>query len=121
MVLLSLGLLALSLFAAGCSPRPFVVDPPRAAKDATGAAARAVRAELGPHDYDPSPLPLSLCYSSQFNTREQVVARARELCPNNGEIRYYDEDALLNDCSLFQPVRVTFICSPGPPPPSPYN
>lgn len=118
-VLLFLTLLAPVLLA-GCSPRPFVVNPPMSAKEAT-AAANEEQPVPGPHDYDPRPRPISLCYSSQFNTREQVVARARELCPNNGPIRIFDEDAVFNDCSLFQPVRVTFICTPGAPPPSPYD
>ena len=110
-------LLVLGALIAGCSPRPFEVSPPLALKNAK----TSIPKPLGPHDYDPRPRPLSLCYSSQLNSKEQVIARARELCPNNGKIRYYDEDALLNECSLFQPNRVTFICTPGPPPPSPYD
>jgi hypothetical protein len=107
----------LAALLAGCSPRPFVVESPLALKEARSTLPKPE----GPHDYDPRPRPLSLCYSSQLNSKEQVMVRARELCPNNGRLRYYDEDTLLNDCSLFQPNRVTFICTPGAPPPSPYD
>jgi len=110
-------LLALGVLIAGCSPRPFVVDPPLAVHSAKS----ATKVVLGPHDYDPRPRPIALCYSSQLNSKEQVMVRARELCPNGGQLRFYDEDALFNDCSLFQPYRVTFICTPGPAPPSPYD
>ena len=114
----ALWLAVAALLLAGCSPRPFEVEPPRDVAEVIPVDPKA--AKLGPHDYDPRPRPISLCYSSQLNTREQVVERARSLCPNGGGVRFFDEDALLNQCGLFQPVRVTFICTPGPQPPSPY-
>jgi len=112
--------LCLALSLAACASRPFVVSPPPAATASLGIDVEARKAR-GPHDYDPDPRPISLCFSSQLNTQEEVVERARELCPNDGAIRYFGQDALFNDCALFQPNRITFICSPGPPPPSRFN
>lgn len=104
---------------AACSSRPFVVDhPEEALRFVAPYRSTEVR---GPHDYNPDPRPISLCYSAQFNTLEEVMARARSLCPNNGALRYFSEDSLVNGCGLLQPNRVTFICRPGPQPPSRYE
>ena len=105
---------------AGCSARPFVVEDPDQAKELVEPY-QAADEGLGPHDYDPTPRPISLCYSTQLNTLEEVVARARTLCPNNGALRFFAEDAVVNGCGLMQPYRVTFICTPGRQPPSPYE
>ena len=115
-----LAYLALACALVGCSSQPFEVTPPSGVSSAIeiDEAAAALR---GPRDYNPDPRPISLCYSSQLNTPEEVMAQAQQLCPNQGQLQYYSEDFLLNDCALLQPQRVTFICTPGPPPPSPYN
>ncbi len=110
---------ALLLLLGACSARPFEVEHPRSVVAAVSANQPQIP-ELGPHDYDPSPRPISLCYSAQWNTQKEVIERAESLCPNDGAIEYYAEDFFLNRCGLLQPVRVTFICTPGPPPPSPY-
>jgi len=112
--------LCLALFLAACASRPFVVSPPPAAT-ASLDIDREARKRRGPHEYDPDPRPIALCFSSQLNTQEEVIERARELCPNGGAIAYFGQDALFNDCALFQPNRITFICTPGPPPPSRFN
>lgn len=110
----------LLVLVAACESRPFEIDSSRRAW--RSAAAFQVSTEpLGPFDYNPNPRPIAICYSSQFNSQEEVVQRARELCPNGGAIRFFEEDAFFNECSLFQPFRVTFICTPGPAPASPYN
>ncbi len=112
--------IAVILLALGaCTARPFEVENPRDVLEVVRPY-RQTAAELGPHDYDPRPRPISLCYSAQWNTQQQVIDRAQSLCPNGGALEYYDEDFLLNRCGLLQPVRVTFICTPGPAPPSPY-
>jgi hypothetical protein len=126
---LLLGLSAL----AGCSNEPFVVAPPTA-KPGDIAIAVPPRPSvfdtfpepspgpgLGPFDYDPRPRRIALCYSSQLNTPAQVIARARELCPQHGKIALEGQDVFLNDCSLFQPYRVTFRCTPGPAPEAKYK
>ena len=110
----------LPVLVAACEFRPFEIDSSRRAS--RSAAALQVSTEpLGPFGHNPNPRPIAVCYSSQFNTREEVVQRARELCPNEGAIGFFEEDAFFNGCSLFQPFRVTFICTPGPAPASPYN
>ncbi len=111
--------LALGLVLGACSARPFKVEQPRSVATVV-ASKQKTTVELGPHDYDPNPRAISLCYSAQWNTLKQVIERAESLCPNGGVIEYYDEDFLLNRCGLLQPMRVTFICTPGPQPPSPY-
>ena len=110
-----------------CTTRPFEVPPPRDAykqlekiSKAEVRARRGEPAKRGPHDYNDSPRPIAVCYSSQLNTPDEVRDRVQELCPNGGSFVYFDEDTFLNHCSIFQPNRVTFICKPGPPPPSPY-
>ena len=110
--------LVLLLAVAGCANRPFAVDPPEAAWPVPNGVDQAPRAA---YEYNPDPRPISLCYSSQLNTPQEVIERARALCPNQGRIRFHSEDAVFNGCALFQPYRVTFICTPGQPPPSPYN
>ena len=105
---------------AACSARPFVVDNPDEALAFVRPYSTASE-ERGPHDYDPDPRPISLCYSTQLNTLEEVMVRARSLCPNNGRLQFFAEDALVNGCGLLQPNRVTLICTPGPRPASPYE
>ena len=78
-------------------------------------------APLGPFDYDPSPRAIALCYGNLLNSPEEVMAAAQELCPNEGQLQRVHEDFFWNTCALFQPVRVSFVCVPGPPPPSRYQ
>lgn len=120
-LLSALATLALAplLLIAGCTTRPFEVEQPRDAWTAVEPYASAE--ERGPHDYNPDPRPVSLCYSTQINTQQEVMERARSLCPNNGKLVFFGEDAFVNGCALFQPNRVTFLCTPGPQPPSPYE
>ena len=105
---------------AGCESRPFEVESPGGAQAAVKPY-KANTEDLGPFDYDPSPRPISLCYSTQINTQREIMERAQSLCPNNGTLVYYGEDSFINGCALFQPNRVTFLCTPGPQPPSPYE
>lgn len=76
---------------------------------------------LGLYDYDDRPLEYGLCYSSQLNTPAQLLGRARELCPQGGEVTLVSQDAFFNNCSLFQPHRATFLCIPGPAPEQKYK
>ncbi len=112
--------IGLTVALAGCAAEPFVVEPPTEAKSSLKVDEAALEA-LGPQDYNPFDRPISLCYSTQLNTPQEVVTRAKGICPYNGKLKFFSEDALFNNCGLFQPNRVTFICTPGPPPPSPYN
>ena len=105
---------------AACSSRPFVVDPPSEAMKAVEPYLSDA-SERGPFDYNPDPRPIALCYSTQLNTLDEVMERARTLCPNDGRLVYFSEDSIVNGCALLQPHRVTFLCTPGPQPPSPYE
>lgn len=107
--------LAMALVAA-CSTEPFEVPPP---KDVVAALPPGpeLSGRLGPFDYDPRPRALSVCYSDLLNEPRQVMQLAQELCPNEGLIERVDEDFFWNACALFQPVRATFLCTPGRPPP----
>ena len=81
------------------------------------ATPKALQREISkPNDAEGSPRPgapwaLSLCYSEAFNTPKEVMAEARLLCPN-GELSHHDTDVLWTPCSLLQPVRASFICTP---------
>ena len=112
--------LLLAIVLAGCSARPYEIETPEEANKAVKPY-RAQAVGRGIFEYDPDPRPLSLCYSSQLNTREEVTERAQSLCPNSGKLQFFTEDAFFNGCGLLQPNRVTFICTPGPQPPSPYE
>ena len=112
--------LLLAALIAGCSARPFVVENPDEAIKAVRPY-QAQAEERGVFEYDPTPRPISLCYSSQLNSREEVMGRAQSYCPNGGKLQFFGEDAFFNGCGLLQPNRVTFICTPGPQPPSPYE
>ena len=76
---------------------------------------------LGLFDYDDRPLKYGLCYSSQLNTPAQLVAQAQALCPQDGKVTLIEQDFFLNGCSLFQPHRATFLCTPGPAPEPKYK
>ena len=50
----------------------------------------------------------SLCYSSTLHSEEDLMDRANELC--RGKAERLDDDTILNDCPLFAPTRVSFVC-----------
>lgn len=114
------GILLLLCVLAACSSRPFEVDGSGRA-NRLAAQGSITEETLKAYEHDPNPRAVALCYSSQLNTQQEVLERARDLCPNGGAISFFEEDAFFNQCSLFQPFRVTFICTPGPAPKSPYN
>ncbi len=95
---------------AACSPRPYPVAGPgsltRALEPEQAAAAEAER---------PVPRIVSICYSSLLNTPEEVLEEARYEC-QDGEVRFHDKDSFWTPCGLLQPVRASFLCTPGPKP-----
>jgi hypothetical protein len=104
---------------AACA-QPFQVPPPREAVLAVPPGP-ALPGPLGPFDYDPRPRAIALCYGKPMNDPEEVRQAARALCPNDGRIERVAEDVFWNTCALFQPVRVSFVCFPGPAEPSEYR
>ena len=81
------------------------------------ATPKALQREMKPYlDAGGGPKPgepwaLSLCYSEAFNTPKEVLAEARFLCPK-GEVTYRGTDVIWTPCSLMQPSRASFICTP---------
>lgn len=112
--------LTLSLALAACSSTPFEVPPSDDAQRLVPGVP-ALAGVLGPFDYDPRPRAIALCYGSFFNRPTEVMALAGELCPYGGEIERVDDDFFWNGCALLQPQRASFICTPGPAPPSRYR
>ncbi len=104
---------------AACA-QPFEVPPPREANRAVPRGP-ALPGPLGPFDYDPRPRAIALCYGNLINDPDEVMQKAQELCPNNGRIERVAEDLFWNTCALLQPVRVSFVCFPGPPEPPEYQ
>ncbi len=98
---------------AGCAD-PYKVSPSRQGREAVPPAPQ-LPGPLGQFDYDPRPHTIALCYSNILNSPEEVMAEAQELCANEGLLQRVHEDVFWNPCALIQPVRVTFICTPGPP------
>jgi len=104
---------------AGCA-EPFETAPSRQSRAAVPPPPR-LPGPLGPFDYDPRPRAIALCYGNLVNSPEEVMAAAQELCPNEGRLQRVHEDVVWIPCALFQPVRVSFVCTPGPPPPSEFQ
>lgn len=113
-------LAALLLAGLAACAQPFEVPPPRDARRAVPPGP-TLQGPLGPFDYDPRPRAFALCYGSLVNNPEEVMQKAQELCPNDGRIERVAEDMFWNTCALLQPVRVSFVCFPGPPEPSEYQ
>ncbi len=95
---------------AACSARPFPVSAPdsltRALEPEREAAAEAER---------PAPRIVSICYSDLLNSPEEVLEEARYEC-RDGEVAFHDADSFWTPCSLLQPVRANFLCTPRPEP-----
>ena len=113
-------LAALLLAGLAACAQPFEVPPPREARRAVPPGP-ALPGPLGPFDYDPRPRAIALCYGNLINDPEEVMQTAQDLCPNNGRIERVAVDVFWNTCALLQPVRVSFVCTPGPPEPPEYQ
>ncbi|MDX1400524.1 MAG: hypothetical protein R3245_01260 [Kiloniellales bacterium] len=57
--------------------------------------------------------PLSFCYSGDAFEQERVLLEAADIC-KGGTIEFFSEERYLRECPLFQPRRVTYICTPNP-------
>ncbi len=101
---------ALAAALAACSARPFPVAGPesltRPLEPEQEAAAEAER---------PAPRIVSICYSNLLNTPEEVLDEARYEC-RDGEVTFQDADLFWTPCSLLQPARASFLCTPRPEP-----
>ncbi len=93
------------LVLAGCGPIPYQV-----------AAPKSVQRQLEPERKTGTPSPrkaISLCYSQSFNTPEALMAEASLIC-GSGQVKFLESDIFWTPCSLQQPARATFICTPAP-------
>ena len=59
-----------------------------------------------------SPRALSFCYSETINTPQQVMEEAQLAC-EGGTVTLHDRDVFWTPCSVLQPRRATFICTPA--------
>lgn len=111
---LVLASVAIVFAVSACSTEPFQVRAPKDLEIAELSESEAAIAR-GRFDFDPTPWAFGLCYSGMVNNPEDLVEKAREVCPH-GHIESRDEDLFWNDCALFQPRRATFVCYPEPEP-----
>ena len=58
----------------------------------------------------PENVVVQICYGRVFNSREDVDAKALELCPPDARLRYLGSDTVFNPCPLFQPSRAVYRC-----------
>lgn len=98
--------MAAALACTACSLLPYPTATPKALQREMD---RQLEAEGSPKPG--APRVLSLCYSEAFNTPKEVLAEARLLCPK-GKVSYHGTDVLWTPCSLLQPSRASFICTP---------
>ncbi|MEM7170225.1 MAG: hypothetical protein AAF530_08635 [Pseudomonadota bacterium] len=108
LILLCLGLLS------ACGAAPFKVPSPKEARDFAGANPRSTGES--PREFFWEPVrrvqALSYCYSTLYNTPEDVKAEAEDFC-RGGTVEFYSADSDFFSCALLQPHRLTFICFPG--------
>ena len=55
---------------------------------------------------------VAFCYSEMLNTPQDLMDEARLAC-GTGNAVFHDIDVLWTPCSLLQPRRATFYCTPG--------
>ncbi len=102
-----------ALVLAGRGSIPYQVATPKSVQ-------RQLELELG----EPPPLEsgaeaaprkraVSLCYSRAFNTPEELMSEAGLIC-GSGQAKFLESDIFWTPCSLQQPTRATFICTPAP-------
>jgi hypothetical protein len=58
----------------------------------------------------PANVVVQICYGRMFNSRDDVDATARHLCPSDARLRYLGSDTVFNPCPLFQPSRAVYRC-----------
>ena len=101
---LVLVLAALALSA--CSPLPYRTQNPKSVErqlknlQESDQAARHVGS-----------FAFSLCYSKYVNTPEDLLNEAQYVC-EDGQVTYLESDTFWTSCSLQQPVRASFLCTP---------
>lgn len=93
------------LLAAGCSPIPYRVAAPKP-------LLHQIKLEKKAGTLPPRRA-ISLCYSRRINTPEALMSEAKLIC-GSGQVKFLESDIFWTPCSLQQPARATFICTPAP-------
>ncbi len=105
--------LVLPLLAAGCAGPYKTTVPEEAAKQASTDSRNLGRAPRKQFWQDVNRVQaLSFCYGGGLNTAEQVIEEAQVAC-KGGTVELHSQDIGLRRCALFQPHRVTYICTPN--------
>lgn len=79
---------------------------------------KSVERQLKPHTKKDgtakkgAPKALSFCYSESINTPRQLLEEARLNC-EGGTVTLHERDIFWTSCSVLQPRRATFICTPA--------
>ena len=92
-----------ALVLAGCGSIPYPVATPISVQRQLDLERKA---EAPPHRWA-----ISLCYSRALNTPEELMSEARFKC-GSGQVKFLESDIFWTPCSLQQPARATFICTP---------
>ena len=98
-----------ALVLAGCESIPYDVAAPKSVQ-------RQLERELLDQSEtaaSPHRRAISLCYSRSLDTPEELKAEAQLICAN-GEVEFLGSDTFWTPCSLAQPARATFVCTPAP-------
>ncbi len=99
-------IIALSaLVLAGCGSIPYAVATPKSVQRQLDLERIA--------EALPQRWAISLCYSRALNTPEELTSEAKLIC-GNGQVKFLETDIFWTPCSLQQPARATFICTPAP-------
>ena len=94
-----------ALILAGCGQVPYEVATPKSVNRQLALEQKLETA--------PPRRAISLCYGRAINTPEEVLAQAEMIC-GSGQVKFLKSDAFWTPCSLQQPARATFICTPAP-------
>ncbi len=98
--------LAGAFLLAGCSTPPYPTEIPKSVQREIQARAKQTAA--------PESAPLravAFCYSDMLNTPKDLMDEARLVC-GPGKVVFQGTDTLWTPCSLMQPSRATFTCTP---------
>jgi hypothetical protein len=99
--------LAGAFLLAGCSTPPYQTAIPKSIqREFQDRSIQAAAPENAPRRA------VAFCYSEMLNTPQDLMDEARLAC-GTGNVVVHDTDVLWTPCSLLQPRRATFYCTPG--------
>lgn len=106
--------MALPLFGAGCGTSPYKTSAPDEVTEQASTDLRNLGRALRKQPWQDvnRVQAVSFCYGGGLNTAEQVLEEAQYFC-KGGTLRLHSQDVGLRRCALFQPHRVTYVCTPN--------